>query len=142
MITLIPLTTLCGGVRRGHREQRDESESEEESDSSEWDSQESENSEEEEAVGVMCEKEWVRIALCEVEEDSKVWREVVIFGKKLAKNPSESVCLWFGDGEYEGLPLGSYRFDQDQGKLFDEDGEQIMIRGVCGVHDTEFVVTM
>jgi len=94
----------------------------------------------------MSDADWVRVALCEVEDvmegGDSTWREVIILGRKAVRVTSERVRLWFGGKEYDGLPEGSYRFDMVQNRLFDGDGDQIMTRNISLVHDKEFTHTI
>ena len=50
-----------------------------------------------------------------------------VYGKGLHDKP-EGICLYFGGSEHEGLPDGTYRFDRDARRLFDNDGDEINVR--------------
>lgn len=78
----------------------------------------------------MRDDEWVKLALCEVQEEDDTWKRCKILGWKENKNPSDRVCLWFGGTEYEGLPEGSYKLDLESGRLKDCDGDDIMLRNL------------
>ena len=59
----------------------------------------------------------------EIQEADDIWVEVVIYRHKVDSN---RCCVYFGNGEYEGFPLGAYSFDDEI--LRDHDGDEIVYR--------------
>ena len=95
----------------------------------EWDSDASE-----ESSGVQSEVfhagDWIKEAVCEVEEVDGVWRHCEIFSLKVSDRPGSEVCIYFGDDVYEGLPPNTYTLDKVSSLLYDSDGDQINIRNI------------
>ena len=62
--------------------------------------------------------DWDKFAVCKVQEDDDTWTRYILFALKSVRDPSFSVCLYFGTDEYEGLPLNTYILDRNNHTFF------------------------
>ena len=74
--------------------------------------------------------DWIKEAVCEVEESDGVWRRCEIFSLKVSDRPGSEVCIYFGDEEYEGLPPNTYTLVKGSSVLYDSDNDQINVRNL------------
>ena len=79
--------------------------------------------------------DWIKVAVCEVQEEDGRWRQCTILELKTSnRHPTLSnVCLYFGNNEYEGLPPNTYRLQIDNNSrmnLYDSDNDKIHTRNI------------